>query len=196
MKIKNLIKGLMLTIVLALIVTTLSGCSLEQKLEEQIKNVVTNEEEKTKQNDLVAFEYIEKIKPEFTVEEINKVIGSEGELTDEKYNKYTWKITDNVEITATYYSSKTATIKIEIDKKLLKDSKADLSCAQEIKSKINSKDGIKYDEFVNKIGTNGYLIEKSSSSVKYIWVDNNVGYIEGSFSSSSKKCTFFYGWTY
>ena len=126
----------------------------------------------------------------------NKIIGSEGELTDAKYNEYTWKISDNVEMTATYYtSSKTATIKIDIDKKLLKDSKADLSCASDLKSQVNSKDGVKYDEFVSKIGTKGYLIEKSSSSVEYIWVNSDAGYIKGTFSNSSKKCTFFSAWT-
>ena len=179
-------------IVLILCLTlALSGCGLTEKIPKEVEK---KQEEELKQNNFVAFEYIEKIKPEFTVEQINEVIGSEGELTDEKYNKYTWKITDDVEMTATYYSSKTATIKIDIPNKLLKDEKADLSCAKELKSQINAKDGIKYDDFVNKIGTKGYLVEKSSSSLYYIWVNKDGGYIKGSFSTSSGKCTFFSAW--
>ena len=198
MKSKLFKKGLVIAIIFALAIT-LSGCGLKQKIQNEIEssleNAITGAEDKSKQNDFVAFEYIEKIKPENTVEEINQIIGSEGELTDEKYNEYTWKISDNVEMTATYYSSsKTATIKIDIDEKLLKDSKADLSCANDLKSQVNSKDGVKYDDFVNKIGTKGYLIEKSSSSMEYIWVNDDAGYIKGTFSNSSKKCTFFSAW--
>lgn len=191
MKNKLLEKSLILTLILVFALT-LSGCGLKQNEENK---TVPEAEEGSNQNDFVAFEYIEKISPENTVEEINKIIGSEGELTDEKYNKYTWKITDNVEMTATYYSSKTATIKVEIDDKLLKDNNADLSCAKDLKSEINSTNGIKYDDFVSRIGTKGYLIEKSSSSVRYAWVNGNGGYIKGSFSASSGKCTFFSAWT-
>ena len=191
MKNKVLSKGIVLAIILVLSLA-LSGCDLNKKIGQNEENVDNAEE--AKQKNFLAFEYIEKIKPENTVEEINKIIGSNGELTDEKYNKYTWKITDDVEITATYYSSKTATIKIDIDKKFLKDNRADLSCAKDIKSQVNSKDGIKYDDFVSKIGTKGYLIEKSSSSVGYIWVNEDGGYIKGTFSVSSGKCTFFSAW--
>ena len=39
----------------------------------------------------VADEIKEKLSPENTVEEMNAIIGSEGELVDEKYNKYNFR---------------------------------------------------------------------------------------------------------
>lgn len=194
MKNKILTKSIVLILILGLTIS-LSGCGVTEVIKKEVEQKKEAEQqEEQKQNGLVVFEYIEKIKPEFTVAQINEVIGKEGELTDEKYNKYTWKITDDVEMLATYYSSKTATIKIDIPNKLLKDEKVDLSCAKELKSLVNSKDGVKYDDFVSKIGTKGYLVEKSSSSVYYIWVNKDGGYIKGSFSTSSGKCTFFSAW--
>ena len=192
MKNKVLTKIVLLILILCLTVA-LSGCGMSKKTEEDgaIESSTEVATEDTSKKDLVAFEYMDKLSPENTVEEINEIIGFEGELTDEKYNEYTWNITDDTKITATYYSSKTATIKIDIDNKLLKDDKADLSCAKDLKAEINSTNGITYDDFVSKIGTNGYIVEKSSSSTKYKWVNKNGGYLTGTFSNSSGKCTFF-----
>ena len=172
---------------------TLSGCKTkeEQGNTDSSTNSNSQQSKDSKNNDLVAFDYMSKLDPSNTVEEINAVIGSNGELTDEKYNEYTWKISDDTKITATYYSSKKATIKVDIKNDLLKDDKADLSCAQDLKSQINSENGLKYEDFVSKIGSEGHIVEKSSSSTSYKWVNSKGGYLKGSFSNSSGKCTFF-----
>lgn len=192
MKNKFLTKIVLLALILCLVVT-LSGCGKKEDSEQVDANVSTPSEEveDSKEKDLAVFDYMEKISPENTVEEINAVIGFEGELVDEKYNSYSWKITDDTTFTATYHSSKTATLKIEINKNLLKDDKTDLSCAKDLKAEINSTNGLKYDDFVSKIGSKGYIVEKSSSSTKYKWVNSNGGYLSGTFSNSSGKCTFF-----
>ena len=119
--------------------------------------------------------------------------GSDGELVDEKYNKYTWKITDDTTLTATYYSAKTATITIDIDDDLLKDDKTDLSDSSNLKSEINSANGVKYEDMVSKFGTNGYMVEKRSSGTSYMWVNKDGGYIKANFSNGSGKCTSFFG---
>ena len=114
-------------------------------------------------------------------------------LFDEKYNKYTWKITDDTTLTATYYSAKTATITIDIDDDLLKDDKTDLSDSSNLKSEINSANGVKYEDMVSKFGTNGYMVEKRSSGTSYMWVNKDGGYIKANFSNGSGKCTSFFG---
>ena len=192
MKNKVLTKIGLLALILCLTLT-ISGCGIKKDSEQVDSNVDSSSEEvnNSKADDMVVFEYMEKLSPENTVEEMNAIIGSEGELVDEKYNKYSWNITEDTTLTATYYSSKTATIKIDIDKNLLKNDKVDLSCAKDLKAEINSANGLKYEDFVNKIGSEGYVVEKSSSSTTYKWVNSQGGYLSGSFSKSSGKCTFF-----
>lgn len=192
MKNKVLTKIGLLALILCLTLT-LSGCGLK-KDSNQVDSNGGSSSEKTndsKTNDMIVFDYMERLSPENTVEEMNAIIGSEGELVDEKYNKYSWNISEDTTLTATYYSSKTATIKIDIDKNLLKNDKVDLSCAKDLKSEINSTNGLKYDDFVSRIGSEGYVVEKSSSSITYKWVNSQGGYLSGSFSKSSGKCTFF-----
>lgn len=192
MKNKFLTKCVLLFLILCLTLT-LSGCGIKTGSEQVEPNGDSNQEEvkDSKEKDLAVFDYMEKLSPENTVEEMDAIIGSKGELVDEKYNKYSWNITDDTTLTATYYSSKTATIKVEIDKDLLKDDKTDLSCAKDLKSEINSTNGLKYDDFVSRIGSKGYVVEKSSTSTTYKWVNSRGGYLSGTFSKSSGKCTFF-----
>ena len=124
---KTISKIGLLALILCL-VFSLSGCGSKDNdsNKDSKSNSSENSTESTTESnkeDLKVFEYMDKIKPENTVEEINSIIGSDGELVDEKYNKYTWKITDDTTLTATYYSAKTATITIDIDDDLLKDDK-------------------------------------------------------------------------
>ena len=196
MKNKIFSKISLLALILCLIFV-LSGCGA--KKDSSDKDSKDNNESSSQESnnsdkeDLKVFDFIDKIKPENTVEEINTIVGSEGELVEEKYNKYSWKITEDTTLTATYYSSKTATISITIDDDLLKDDKTDLSTASNLKSEINSENGIKYEDLVSRFGTNGHIVEKSSSSTVYKWVNGKGGYIRATFSNSTGKCTFFSG---
>ena len=63
----------------------LTGCGKSNSNE----NNVLKEEKKINGN-CSAIQCIEKLDTKNTVEEINKIIGFDGILTDEKYNKYTW----------------------------------------------------------------------------------------------------------
>lgn len=190
---KTISKIGLLALILCL-VFSLSGCgSKDNDSNKDSKNNSRENSTESSKEDLKVFEYMDKIKPENTVEEINSIIGSDGELVDEKYNKYTWKITDDTTLTATYYSSKTATITIDIDDDLLKDDKTDLSDSSNLKSEINSANGVKYEDMVSKFGTNGYMVEKRSSGTSYMWVNKDGGYIKANFSNGSGKCTSFFG---
>ena len=118
-----------------------------------------------------------------------------GNLTDEQYNIYYWELTEETGISVTYYSGTKGNIKVDIDKKLLKNSKVDFSKYEELRTKIN--DGITYEEFVTYVGgVEGTLVEKGSITNKYIWVDEDDSYLNASFSSSSNKCTFISGMIY
>lgn len=142
----------------------------------------------TKGNCIVT-ECIQKIKPESTVSEINSIIGFEGELTDEKYNKYYWELSEDTGIEVTYYSSDKGTISIDFNRDSVANKKVDFSRYDELQPKI--KDGITYQDFITYIGNvDGVLIEKSSYSNKYVWVAEDGSYLDGSFSTSSNKCTF------
>ena len=190
---KTISKIGLLALILCL-VFSLSGCgSKDNDSNKDSKSNSSENSTESSKEDLKVFEYMDKIKPENTVEEINSIIGSDGELVDEKYNKYTWKITDDTTLTATYYSAKTATITIDIDDDLLKDDKTDLSDSSNLKSEINSANGVKYEDMVSKFGTNGYMVEKRSSGTSYMWVNKDGGYIKANFLNGSGKCTSFFG---
>lgn len=152
-----------------------------------INNDENNKNEISKGN-CTALECIKKIEPEYTVEQINNVIGFEGELTDEKYHKYYWELSEDTGVEVTYYSSDNGTIKIDYVREELANKKVNFSKYSDLKEKIN--DGITYNDFISYIGNvDGTIIEKSAYSTKYVWVSSNGGYLTGIFSKNTGKCT-------
>lgn len=169
-----------------IIMGSLSGCGNKSAPNE---NGVSNENIKGK---CVAVECIKKIEPKNTVDEINNIIGLSGELIDEKYNIYYWKISENTGLKVAYYSGDDGTISIDYNRDDLTNSKVDFSRYDELQSKI--KEGILYNDFISYIGNvQGTIIEKSSTSIKYTWVSKDGSYLNGSFLNSSGKCTFAIG---
>lgn len=169
----------------------LTGCGINKTSTETQINQISKENKKT---NCTVLECIKKLKTENTVEEINKVVGFEGKLTDETYNKYTWTFSDDEALTATYYSPDKATIEATYDRDSLKNKKVDFSKYDEIQSALKSSSSLTYDEFKEKLGNvDGHLISISSSSNKYIWVNKNGEYLTGTFSNTTNKCTFVIG---
>lgn len=173
---------------LFLIIVIVTGCGNEVTKENNdnvTNNVVEKENGKCK-----AIECINLINPENTVEEINEIIGFKGELTDEKYNKYYWELSNDTGIEVTYYSSSKGTIKVDFDRNTVANKKVDFSKYDEIKTLLNSGNSLTYNDFVNKVGNvEGTLIEKSAYTKKYVWVNSDGGYLNASFSETSGKCT-------
>lgn len=168
-----------------LITMTLVGCSKNSTTTNIDKKLETN-------GNCTAVECIEKISIDNTVDEINKIIGIDGKLTDEKYNKYYWELSVDTGIEVSYYSGKKGTIKVDIEKDLLANKNIDFSKYEELQSKVKS--GISYNDFIKYLGnTNGVLIEKSGITNKYIWVSKDGSYLNASFSNSSGECTFVSG---
>lgn len=165
-------------------VLCLTGCG---------NKVSTNGKDETNiRGNCTAVECIKKINPESTVEQINNIIGFEGELIDEKYNIYYWEISEETGVKVAYYSSTEGTITIDYDRDSLANAKVNFSKYSELKSKIN--EGISYNEFISYIGgVEGTVIEKSSYSTRYVWVSSDGSYLNGAFSSSSGNCTYITG---
>lgn len=156
-------------------------------------NSVNNSEKVETKGNCNAVECVEQIEIESTVEEINEIIGFDGELIDEDYNIYYWEFSEDTGIKVAYYSSTRGTITLDIDKDSLANKKVDFSRYDELQPKI--KEGITYDEFIKYIGNvDGIVTEKSSLSTKYTWVDSDGSYLTASFSNNSKKCSFASGW--
>lgn len=177
---KKKIFGILLGIVL---IGGLTGCGNNSTSNDN------NLSSKKIKGNCTAIECIKKIEPENTVEEINNIIGFNGELTDEKYNIYYWEISENTGVKVAYYSSKKGTISIDYDRDSLANNKVDFSRYNELQPKI--KEGITYNDFISYIGNvQGTIIEKSSTSTKYTWVSKDGSYLNGSFSNNSGKCTF------
>ena len=181
-------KKILVGLLSLVLVFTLTGCLPK-------KTSITGSSSSKKQikGNCRSVDCLKKLKPESTVKDINKVIGFEGKLTDEKYNIYTWKISSDEKITATYYSSDKATIEATYDRNDLKNNKIDFSKYDEIQTALKSGSSLTYDEFCKKVNGTGVLYSISSYSNKYVWVNKNGEYLTGSFSTSTNKCTFVIG---
>ncbi len=179
-----------------IILLTFTGCSINISNttdDNSNSNTSNTTVSKKSKGNCTLFECMELIEPSNTVEEINEIIGITGELTNEQYNEYSWKLSDNETLISTYYSSDKGTIKAEFDKSEIKNSKVNITNVDELKTKVNS--GITYDDFKTYMGgEEGTLIEKSTISNKYIWVDNNENYINATFSLNTGLCTYFNGY--
>lgn len=138
------------------------------------------------------FSCIKKIDADDTVEEMNKIIGFEGELTEDKetYKVYSWDLTDDTSITSQFHlNNNTATITANYPNSLI-TKKADFSKWDEIKAKLNNRETVTYDEFVKLVGgVEGAMQQKTSRSISYKWLNANGGYLSAYFDIDSKKCT-------
>lgn len=180
-------KKFLLGLLSLVLVFTLAGCN--KVVSKPGKTTV----KKSIKGNCEPLECIKKLKPENKVEDINKVIGFEGKLTDEKNNIYTWEIAEGETIKATYYSTDKATIEASYETDALKDRKISFSKYDEIQTALKSGSSLTYDEFCSKVNGKGHLYSVSSYSKKYVWVNKNGEYLTGSFSTTTNKCTFVIG---
>lgn len=128
-----------------------------------------------------------------SVEDINCIIGVDGQLIDAKYNKYEWVFNDEISLYATYYSTDNPTVTVDYYDKDIMSNKVDLSDLDTLKKKV--KEGMNYSEFKQHLGNvEGVLIEKSKYTKKYIWMDHDGGYVKGTFNTKN-ECTYFSGVT-
>lgn len=155
-------------------------------------NDVVPEDDKQEQKPMIkgnctAVECIKKINLENTLNEINNIIGFEGTLIED--NIYYWELSENTGVKVAYDFNGISTIGIDYVKKDLANDKVDFSRYSELKPKVS--EGINYNDLISYIGgVEGTIIEKSSSSTRYIWVSPDGSYFSATFSNLSGKCTF------
>ena len=138
------------------------------------------------------FECIDQLNNKNTIEEMNNIIGFEGELKSEteKYKVYQWNLTDDTSITSQFMLDyDTATISANYPSSMVSN-KADFSKWNEIKSRLSKREEITYDEFVKMVGgVQGMMKQKDSTSTSYVWYNSEGGYLTAYFNSETGKCT-------
>lgn len=156
-----------------------TGCGKDEEKETKEPQV----QEKSKGKCEVA-DCMKELKPEMKVEEINEIIGFEGEK-DESTEKYTWKLTEKTKIEVEYNDEK-GSIKATYNKEDLKNDKVKLSICYDILNHIKEQT-YTYEEIVEKLeGVEGNLESYSSTSKMYSWVNKDGQTFRATFSESLK----------
>lgn len=138
-----------------------------------------------------SLECLNSLKTSFKLEDVNKILGFDGEATDELRGIYYWKISDVEGIKATFKED-SCTLTADYDALALKDETVDFSKYDELKLKVNA--GITYDEFIKYIGgSKGTIIERTSKATKYTWVSEAGEYLIAAFDDETKICQLVYG---
>ena len=192
---KKINKVILGSLLLGTATLLLTGCELNKTDMKQDSNNQVEEKTNSKGNCSI-LDCINKIDVNDTVETVNKTMGFDGEvsLEGESWKKYKWALNDDESVEVTFYeSSKTATITINFKNEKIQNSKVDFSEFPELKKQVNSSTGVNYDKFKESFKAEGTLVEKSSISNKYRWVNKDGGYMDVTFSASSGKCTFAMG---
>ena len=190
-------KTILSLLLLVVMLVGFTGCSNTEinKNDNEVSSKSTKQEIKGNYD---VFESIKKVESTQSYEEINSIMGFEGkDITSESakgWKKYEWEITEDTSLEAVIYeSSKTVSYEIEYPDEMIKNKKVDFSGVKEFKSKINSADGLKYEDFVKTIGCEGTLDKKSNSSISYSWVNADGGTLHASFNIKNGKCTIYNG---
>lgn len=194
---RKITKSILLMLIAFVMLFTLAGCGKNESNDGKSNDNNEKKVEQKESKDAVVFDYINKIKGTETLEEVNQMIGSEGEKGSEGkgWTTYEWKISDDTKFSATFYeTSKTCEAKITFKDDLIKNDKVDFSKYNEIKSALNKSETVTYDQVKEKFGgVDGTLTSSGSSSKTYRWVNSKGGYLSASFSTNSGKCTFIMG---
>ena len=174
-------------------VLLLTGCSLPFT---QSKTTSTKTLEKPAKGNCNVFECIKKLDIKDDLDKVNSVMGFEGEKVREGsgYTTYKWVVDKDKDesVEATFYTSSTS-ITINFKDDAIKNSKVDFSKYQEIKTAMNNKETVKYEDIKSKFKADGVLIEKTSFSTKYRWVNSEGRYLNATFGNSTGACSMIIG---
>ena len=180
-------------LLLAIVVTT--GCDSKKSESSNENNSSENNKKSDSKGKCTVFECIEKAETDDSLEDINDLIGFEGEVLREGdgYKTYEWKLNDKESVEVTFYKTSTS-IKIRFDDDSIKSKKVDFSKFDEIKKALNKGEAVSYDDVKEKFGgVDGTMVEKSSSGYTYRWVNSKGGYMRANFNSAKTKCSMIMG---
>ena len=187
-----------LVLMLVLSVFVLTGCG------EQSNNSGNGSTAQQSKGNYDVFEAIKKIETTTKFEDVNKLLGFEGTLKSQSdansvssWKLYRWDLTDNTAIEVRLYDDdkNNAYIEAIYPTDMIRNDKVDFSKVNsEMKSKINEKDGMNYDQVVEMLGgVQGTLDKKDSSTEAYVWANDKGGSLTVRFSTSTGKVTSFNG---
>lgn len=175
-------KLLNILLISVLILGVSTGC--ESKKEEIPKNKEVEEKVLGK---CEVEECMKLIEPEMKLEEVNEIIGFEGEKK-EGSETYTWQLSTKTKIEVEYKDN-LGTIKATMDKENIANDNLKLSTFYDISNNIK-KETYTYEEMVEKFeGIEGHLETKAPTFKMYKWVKDNTTF-RATFSDSIKgKCS-------
>lgn len=185
---KKIILSVLVSVMLVATMFCLTGCG------ENGANGGNNNNQETKKSkgNYDVFGCMEKLDPSMTLEKVNEVIGFEGTLKSdtESYKVYNWDLTDDTGISVQFHTKlNTATISANYPSSMVTEN-ADFSKWSEIKAKLDKREDISYDKFVELVGgVQGKIKQKSSSNTSYTWQNAQGGYLSGYFDAKTNNCT-------
>lgn len=178
-------KKIVLTILLGgtLILGVATGCT------EQKDNKTTEDETKeVSKGKCEADKCIQLLEPKMKVEEVNEIIGFEGEKK-EGTETYIWQLTKKEKIEVEYKDG-LGTITATLDKEKIQNDNLKLSVCYEIQKLLKEGTTFTYEEMVEKFeGIDGYLATKAPTFKRYIWVKDNQTFGATFSDSLNGKCS-------
>lgn len=147
------------------------------------------EEVEEKKGNCELFACLSQIEPEDSLEEINEIIGVNGEIGEYSKN-ITWKLSSKESITLTY-SGEDPILKANYDRKIIQNNTNDFSRATEISEMLKKGKKITYEEMKEMLGgIEGTLSSKTTNSKTYAWVDENNRVFKATFKNGKNgKCS-------
>ena len=118
------------------------------------------------------------------LEKVNEIIGFEGK--ENKDNTYIWKLTSNQKIEVVF--NDTNSIKIKLLDETIKNKKTSFKKYESIEKKLKDGETIKIDDLNKIFKSKGILIEKTSTTEIYKWVDEEDSYLEATINATNGKC--------
>ena len=178
---------------LAVIIMTLSTIILLTGCGKTASKNTSDKTQKDKGNCKI-LECINKIDVKDNLDKVNETMGFEGEKTNEGdgYTTYKWALNDYESVEVTFYTS-SSNIKINFNDNIIQSDKVDFSKYDEVSKSLKAGDTVTYDDLKKKFKDSGTLVEKSSSTNKYRWVNSEGGYLNANFSVTSGKCSMIIG---
>ena len=190
-------KKILTTLICICMILTLSTACDSKTNNKKSTKMKTKTEVKKNESGCDVLECIKKVDYKSTKEDIDKLTGKTGvqKQTGTGWTTYSWELNTDDSVEATFYeTSKTASISVKFKDVLIKNKKVDFSKAKELKADLSKGEGIEYDDVKERFGgVDGTLIEVSSTSKKYRWVNQKGGYINVTFSNNTGNCTMFIG---
>jgi len=184
-------KKIVLALVSCLFVISIAGCSSDNK--DTASNKSDSKSSSSTVSDNSYLDYINKIEVGDSLDQINEVIGSDGEVHSDNAT-YSWDIGNGgfVAVFRKDDTSSALSVEVSYDKKDVENKKVKIKDLDGLKSKV--KEGISYDDFKENLGgVDGVLVSKGSVTKSYVWRSPDGSVVDAAFRLDDNMCNSFTG---